>query len=772
MYRIGKFEKTCKAALHYRVCVDLSRFQEIFLWLLKGPLPEKLDLGTEAVISYYMDLCPIQDSLRYRARHLGLRIANLLIDEKGELNRGQLSELTHLLDQTPFILGPRREGDALIYAHIRRCLHALDAEIWTWLKKFSPPLCHKKAEEIIRKTLWPETFRVVQAVHVRKAVMAAWLTPLRQTTGSCFATAPAILVQGQSPIRFFKDLYDLLSTGQLKRTVAGKEYGVPLSLTSGMGELQRIATGLENSPGLKIALESVGVSLTSSLQQKIRERGAQTIEKLLRILLLEQLGITEEDVVDEEHLSRIQMTPLLAKQTAVYYQRPSERAQKVTEWKKKLAMASEAFIALTDCALLRSWEYTIASFCDVKTEFARWNLYIGLGLHPEQKGGIGAFLYGQVDGHLQKCNREIESLSREYQQELASIQALELMAETTTSEMRRNQLKSEWMSHNLSANSIAERRAGAVEKAEGLVSFFSSLIEQYDQKLQEYFQELFDPALLGEEAPVYEDSPAGFRLVYKHGRADASQWTLIYTGEQYVGCLRDFFSIVEPDIATPPQLGRELVAGITTALIQFIQSSAFLSSAMERSRALGRKSPWDYISGGTMQALLQAYCNRSQPFTEKKIVPHSAEELLDFLIEQKEGPLLMQSPTHAFIVYPEWLKKVEGSFVGAYEPFQLAKMVILERERKVFFSTDWDQEIAEEMRRSGLAPRVLLFGDTNWSGWFFGFVANPETGQMELWRLNRNGMQGFPMADWKEYLSETNTSPWILLSDAKEYRAL
>ena len=59
--------------------------------------------------------------------------------------------------------------------------------------------------------------------------MAAWLTLLRQTTGSCFATAPAILIQQNDPMRFFKDV-DLLSMGQIgKRIMAGKEYSVPLS---------------------------------------------------------------------------------------------------------------------------------------------------------------------------------------------------------------------------------------------------------------------------------------------------------------------------------------------------------------------------------------------------------------------------------------------------------------------------------------------------------------------------------------------------------------
>src|SRR5579872_2666114 len=99
-----------------------------------------------------MDLCPIQDAFRFRARYLGLKTADLLIDETGELDREQLSEINHALSQGIFPLGPGREGDAAIFRHLAAALKELteNPEIWTWLRKFSPPLVHKKAEEIIR----------------------------------------------------------------------------------------------------------------------------------------------------------------------------------------------------------------------------------------------------------------------------------------------------------------------------------------------------------------------------------------------------------------------------------------------------------------------------------------------------------------------------------------------------------------------------------------------------------------------------------------------
>jgi hypothetical protein len=293
---------------------------------------------------------------------------------------------------------------------------------------------------------------------------------------------------------------------------------------------------------------------------------------------------------------------------------------------------------------------------------------------------------------------------------------------------------------------------------------------------------------------------------------------------------------------------------------------------------MGKKSPWDYTSGGTMEILLQSYCNRDRPFTDTRIVPRSEQELLHFLSQEKHpGPLLMHSPTHAFLFYPdalpsnseslieppkeEWNEpmrehiahkvserlpeteralflhllrqkpaaptnkqfrdhlieaagprikhpaalidsilyeqtpllssveakealasllthlgmprkeiQLEGSFFGSHDLYQLAKASLLESLATPFSTIDWDLKIAHTMRHLRLGYRhPILFADTNWSGWFFGFIANPVTGHLELWRLNRNATQGFPMTDWKEWTSPTNTFPWVILAQPKEY---
>lgn len=892
--------------------MDFHRLQELFLASLSklpsNSLPSVFNLMGMAEISYAMDLCPLQESFRFRARYLGWSAARWLIDETGEIDLVRVNTLRGMLEKSLYPLGPRMEGDAEIYAHLLLCLNDLaeKKELSVLLKKFSLPLCHKKAEEIVRETIWPDEENRIGSVHVKRAALTAWLTLLRQTTGSCFATAPAILVQRYQPERFFKDLYDLLSIGQLRRTFEGKGYTVPFSPTPGMGDLQKTLSSFPNAeamayaPGLRISLDAAEFfPFDMPLGQKIgdlRRRlsridtPVETPEKLFKILMLDGLGLTEEEIADEENLAKIQMTPLLAKQSAVYYQRPSERGKKVAEYKKKLAKACATFRALTECTLLRTWEYTIASFCDVKVDFARWNLYVGLGLHPDQKGGVGDFLYQIINGKLQAKNEEAARLHREYEASFSSVRAIEVLLRQAGSEGQIHQLKGQLSSAMHESNLAEQMRDRAVAAAEALSNSFSSLIRQYDEKLQDHFQEIFDPSVRALEAHQYEDSPAGFRLVYKHGRSDASLWTMIHTEDEYLNSLRDFFSTVERDLIVAEPLGAEFAAEVTTEIVRYLFEPEFIISAKERSRVQGRASPWDYVSGGTMQMMVQHYYGRTKPLTETSFTPRSEEELAKFLktvAEGTTGPLLIHSPSHAFILMPDWIQlqseansvknlqaikrwkldeemqehlahrlsdrlnplekplflhlfrqkfaaetnkqfrlrlietlksipesrlknpveavdsllyenfplfksaeatialetilrpllgsqkieiQIDANFIGAFELQQKAKEEILRLGTAAFSSTDWDMEIATRARMANLSyPAPYLFADTNWAGWYFGWVINPASGEWELWRLNRTATQGIPMSEWKGFFSPQNRLPWVLLPVKKEY---
>lgn len=886
-------------------------FEEIFLESLRkqslGSWAQRLDFFYQAETSYFMDLSSIQDSFRFRARYLAWKIANLLISEKGDLQRDLLADLVQFFAQHPFILGPRREGDSLIHAHLLTCLQQLiqDPQIWVLIRKFSAPVCHKRGEEVIRETLWPTAVETIESFHVRRAALASWLTLLRQAVGSCFATAPAILIQKQ-PYLFFKDLYEILNTGQLKRVLSGKEYAVPLSPTSGKMDLEKILTISERvsfSPGLVCALEAANLlPYDLFFMKKIEQvqkcialfKGEKTIEVLISDLILNSIGLNSDDILEEERLAKIQMTSFFKREGAIYYERPTLRAQKIADWKKRCAKAKTAFQALTECSLLRTWEYTIASLSDVKVDFAKWNLYLGLGLNLEEKGGIGEFLYQKIDAHLQICNEKIVKSSQEYESATSQVYTLESLSHRSASDAQRYQFRGELAVALHAVQRALETRDQWIAKAQALSGFFSILIHFYAQKLIFYFQEIFDPFVAASKEDFIEDSPAGFRLLYKHGRADASLWTLIYSPEEYIESLRLFFSAVENEINPPEALRSSFVSEITTELIQFIQEPSFLIGSMDRARSYDKATPWDYISGGSMQSLVQAYAGKDLPFTEISFFPKSEEDLLQVLLQLKKElkkSVLIHSPTHAFILHldrlsektDEWLIKyrsisnkwslneekqeclahlfserlnveqralflhrfrqqitaetkfnfrsnlldslqnieevsssavdsflyentsvlenleikealhsllnplcelhsfsshkmthlieqLDRPFMSSFELIQTAKWLLLQLVESPLSNIDWDQELASQARALHLCyPHPLFFADTNWSGWFFGFIVSPLTDRLELWRLSRTGLQGVPMSDWNIWFSAENQIPWAILSRPEEY---
>lgn len=640
-------------------------FIEILRSAPASPLLRTIDFAREIDISRGMSYSPLQDPLRFRSRFMALEIAQSVVDEKGNLRFDIVQELLRDLETKRYLLGPYLENDAVLIDHMRKSLTFITEHkaAQTLLQKLALPLCHKGAERLIRDTLWPHQIKQITISDVKKAVLAAWFTWLRQTTGSCFATAPAIFIQSEQPLQLLQDLFDLLTFGLLRRVLGGREYSVPLCPSLEEFDLIRSIVGisperLSFSPGLKAALSSSGFfpSRSEFVQWIAKEEEAKTPKELIESILLRRFELEAEDVKEERALKRLEMNPLLAKQSAVYYQRPSMRAQKVSEWEEAVKKGCAAYQALGDCALLRAWEATVASFSDVKVDIGKWNLYVSLGLHPDYPGGIGAYLYERIHQKLQMLNQQISMMQGEYGRLTQIARNAERMG-----------LSGEFGNAMYQANVFAQQMNDLSIEAQRLSELFPHLIEGYDRLIPDSFQEIFDPSLAQNITEMIDDSPAGFRLAYKHGRGAASLWTYIRTSDEFIRTLREFFSYAEQELTSEYPQERKWIEEVSTDLIQYIQTEEFLQKSIDRVKSNPsihdlRAKPWEYISGGTMPALLMVYFNRTAPFTFVQTKIHSAEELLAFLIdsahESSYAPmLLMHSPTHAFIFRSDWLPR-------------------------------------------------------------------------------------------------------------------
>lgn len=174
-------------------------------------------------LSKRLDRSRLQDSVAVRNVMRTRRLADLLINDKGDILNDLLPEAIAQLKQHMYSLGPDRQHDSRRQRQILSVLTTLqnDKDAHKALKGIAKPHNHRLAEQIIRDTLSLNPNAVITDAHARKAALSAWLCYLRQNVGSCFATAPAIIIHDEQPIQFLKDLNELLNTGRLRKVFGG-----------------------------------------------------------------------------------------------------------------------------------------------------------------------------------------------------------------------------------------------------------------------------------------------------------------------------------------------------------------------------------------------------------------------------------------------------------------------------------------------------------------------------------------------------------------------
>ncbi len=586
----------------------------------------------------------------FRAKRRAVRLANHLLDAEGKFHR--LGETIQILENQGYILGPRSYNDGDITRHFLRVLKALRSSphLSQRLRSFGLPLSDPKLGEMITITLDVE--EELTDRHVIWAVLSALLCPLRQSVGSCFATAPAILVHEQQMELFLEDMQQLLYKGHLTRVTGGVESTVPISPSPGIGELKKPCD--ENHPGFTKALASVGLSIEAPAEQSYLE--------VLEGLVLERFELKMRDLTRPP-------------------QRHTPKLDRIESAQRMMQRAKWVMVAFSEHLLLKVWEFTLASFVDVKTEFSRWNLYSSLGLHPEEKGGIGALIYHHLEHLLEEANKKLDHYNLEYEIAFDQVRATEHLLKGAASEADARRLKGEHQARVYHMYACLEMRDKWGQKTQNIAQFFPFLIEQIVAKFQEFFQEIYDAEMQEVQGTIYDDSPAGFRLVYKNRRAHVGSWTYIHTKEEYIHALKDFFLAIENPLIENCKWeeGKEEISHLTTAIIHLISSEEFLISAFYRMAKAHRvplqkvdlekmeKKPWAYTSGGTIVTLLKTYFRREGTLSEEARWIESPQDLLIFLIETlKMLPpmvtdpfvrdpgrrMLMTSPSHAFSLLP------------------------------------------------------------------------------------------------------------------------
>jgi hypothetical protein len=653
--------------------------------------------------SAHIDKTDIQEGCNFRATRRAREIAMLVVDEYGEVNSEAVGKAIDILQEHLYSLGEGRQHDIVRQEHMLNVLRLLRAneEYQRLIKRVNKPSAHKIKEKVIRDTLSLEEKVVITNAHARQAVLAAWLAYLRQNVGSCFATAPAIIIHGEQPERFLNDIIEMMAAGRIKRTFGGVEYSVPFSSSCGSGDLKRpfvlrVDVPVGRCLGIVYALQSAGIiqeeltekELFQKMQEVILERYSFTKDKnktlvvtsdeVIRKVLLHHNEITEEDIYEYENKPKAM---LFSRPIGVLKKETSERCKVFLQ---QYELGKRAFKRVTENALLKSWEYTLASFAETKATFSRWNLYSSLGLSPDDESGIGKCIFDKIKEKFEHAKNVAHEVHEKYEEIFVQVKYLEGRINRATTEDELKWMKGEYQNGVSEMNYYLDMRDAAQYRSQQWAHMFDFLVSQYDMKFKEYFQEIYDADMHDITADIYDDSPAGFRLIYKHGRTNTSVWTKIEDASLFVQNLSDFFTRTENEIVSLPEMkGLEQdFSDIITVIVNHIMTNDFLESALYRMAAAhgGKivaeplknmdkvdKKPWVYTSGGTMNHLVSCYYSREDLPTEEKKNVDRVEDLCAFLIDavkafpedvrraiinNPEKSMLMFSPTHAFVFKP------------------------------------------------------------------------------------------------------------------------
>jgi hypothetical protein len=442
--------------------------------------------------------------------------------------------------------------------------------------------------------------------HLRKSVVQALFGYLRQTVGSCFATAPCLYILKRHADYFLDDLYLLSKKSCLQRITSGHLTEVPMAL-------------------------SIGEHFLSTIIQK----------SFLDDSLFEYFKIKN------------QLTENL-----------EEGRTFLSCLGKNLSF--KLYLEAHD-PLLKIWEYTVASLCDAKGEFSESTLYLTLGLDAKASEGLGQFF---MDLFQNKLNEKHELVLQAQNEAYLAHQRLvmaEQMAKNATTEASFHRSKSEIIAASYQVHSRQLDIDDFKKQELKIKTLYEKKLHALKEMIPKFFQESYDPDLVNMKS-YNEDAPAGFRLFVKDNQLN-SRFKAIETEDDFVKALKLFFEQLEQKIITSDvdKESQHTLTNFITETIQFSSSKSFLEKTYLRAKQRHPKAlPWAYVSGGTLETLLKTYFRKEiLPVTKIKgddlnqffieLIDHFKSLPENYLEPFRKNPylsLLIETKTHACQLMP------------------------------------------------------------------------------------------------------------------------
>jgi hypothetical protein len=531
---------------------------------------------------------------RYRAKAL----SHLLIKDDGSIN---LEKLHSLQDFSIPSYGLKEQEEHL--KHLFKLLLE-DKNLQKKIINFDFPIT-ENFENMVRLSL-DLTDEIITKTHLRKAVLAALFGYLRQTVGSCFATAPCLYVLKRHPDYFLDDLYMLSKKGSLQRLSHGQLIEVPMAANIGSHFLTQKILG-------SYQYDSVFLHFISKHHVKVSMDEPKTF--------LETLG---------EHLSY------------------------------------RLYVEAHD-PLLKIWEYTVASLCDAKGEFTESTLYLTLGLDAKMPDGLGEFFLNSFQKKLdQKHALLVQAQNEAYLAHQRLVMA-ENIAKNASTESSLQRAKSEILAANYELHARTLDVEDFKKEQDKVKHLYDKKIALIKETIPRFFQESYDPDLVNMKS-YSDDAPAGFRLFIKDGKL-TSRFSPISNEDDFVKALKQFFEKIEGDLMSYnfDKDNRQTISDVITETIQFSSSKEFIQSTYMRAQKRHPHAlPWAYVSGGTLETLLKTYFRKELlkiKVLESDTIKSFFIELVDYFKALPENylepfrknpnlSLLLETKTHACQLLP------------------------------------------------------------------------------------------------------------------------
>ncbi len=230
-------------------------------------------------------------------------------------------------------------------------------------------------------------------------------------------------------------------------------------------------------------------------------------------------------------------------------------------------------------------EYSLASFAETKAQFATWNLYASLGLKHEEPGGIGECLWRILHRSLEGYNRKVKISSLNTSRWQCQVQICENRLRRASSEEEARWLKIDYRAKAQELGVIQDLRDKTLYQAKRIAHLYDGLIDFYFSVFPDYFQEVYDPEMVDVSVGLYDDSPAGFRLMYNHRPHQYSPMDLYYNTYGICGkpCL--FFLESRAGLMGFEESFRGLesvLSEITTDVVTHVRTREFMETALQR----------------------------------------------------------------------------------------------------------------------------------------------------------------------------------------------